>query len=444
MAIALTVLEGTSPGIGACLLLEYEGKRLLLDCGYDDSETAGRALSFPVAAKTIDSVVLSHGHLGHCGLLPVLAREGFTGKVHCTADTGKIAVLSMLEAALLQEEERQYWVSKDQPQRGAEPLYAEREVTACETLFDACEGGRRVPVDEHMTVEFFRAGHCPGSAFLKLDLHEGNRRRRLLCIGDMGAQANDLYADSVIDDSYDSLLLPAFRADRQEAGAVEKKLGEIIRLACEGEGNVLIPISSVDRRDAILQVIRNLSVSGQIPSIFVFLDSPVASRQCEALPLESRDSPVYICLRPIDTVDDSKSLNAIRGTAIFVAGSGRGGYGRIGHHLRKNLARPETALVLFGGQPGRLLDQSLDEGHKTLSIQGQEIEIRAQIHRLEDPGVHLDANAIHEWLTRVKYMPRRVWITHGPQEAKMRFRSILQGYGIANVEVPAAGEKILA
>ena len=441
MAIALTVLEETSPGIGACVLLEYEGKRLLLDCGYDDSEASGRSVSFPVPAGSIHAVVLSHGHLGHCGLLPVLVREGFAGKVYCTADTGKVATLGMLEAALLQAEEKQYWVSKGQSDRAAEPIYTESEVTACESFLTPCRAGERVPVDEYVTLEFLRAGHCPGSAFVKIDVRQGASSRKILYIGDAGTRNNALQAGSVVNDAYDAVLLPALRAARQDAGEIESGLGEIINRACEAEGNVLIPVSSIDRRDAILQAIQHLSARKRIPSVFVFLDSPIASRQCEVLPLEPRNSRVYVCLCPSDTVEDSKTLNTVQGGAIFIASSGKAGYGRIAFHLKRNLPRPEAALVLFGEQLGRLFGQSLGDGCKTLSIHGQEIEVKAQIHRLEDPTVHLDATAAAEWLARMKSMPQHTYIVHGTQEVKAHFCNALQGCGIPNVHMPAAGEK---
>lgn len=439
MAIAMRVLEESNAGIGACVLLEYGGKRILLDCGYDDSKMEGRRVFLPVPAGSVHAVVLSHGHLGHCGLLPLLAKEGFVGKVFCTADTGKIAMLSMLETALLQEEERQYWVSKGQPGRASEPLYTESEVTACQRLLAPCEFGERVAVDEYPTIEFFRAGHCPGSSFVEITLREGEHDRKLLYLGDMGARGNDLFSEPVIQDTYDHVILPAFRPVRQDAGEPEKKLAEIINQARQAEGNVLIPVSSIDRRDAILQAIRNVWAREQIPSVFAFLDSPIASRQCEALPLATDGAENYLCLRPIDTISDSKSLNQIRGTAVIIAGSGRGGYGRIGFHLKRNLARPETALVLFGKEAHRLLGQSLDEGRKTLTVQGQEIEIKAQIHRLEDPTVHLDAAVVKDWLARLESKPQSLCIAHGTQEAKTHFCHTMQDCGVANMHVPQVG-----
>ncbi len=442
MASALTVLEDRGRGIGASVLLEYEGRRLLLDCGYEDAEVSGQSPSLPIPADSVQAVVLSHGHLGHCGLLPVLVRGGFAGKVYCTEATGKIAMLSMLETALLQEEERQWWISKGRSQLGKEPAYTQEEVAACESLFAPYEFGESVSVDEHVTLEFFRAGHGPGSAFVKITLRQGTHPTKILYIGDMGAKGNDLYDEAVANDAYDHLILPAFTAARQDTEEMEKELADIINHTNEAGGNILIPVSSVDRRDAVLQAIRNVWDREQMPSIFAFLDSPVASRQCEALPLEADGSSNYLCLRPLDTMADSKELNTIRGTVIIIAGSGRGGYGRIGFHLRKNLARPETALVLFGKQADSLLGQSLDGCHKMLSIQGHDVEVRARIYRLDDPDVHLNATAVTEWLARAKARPRAVYITHGTLEARTQFRNILGSAGIPSVDMPATGQEV--
>jgi metallo-beta-lactamase family protein len=440
MAIALTVWEGSRPGLGACLLLEYEGKRLLLDCGYNEAAALTGALSFPVPADSIHALVLSHGHLGHCGLLPVLVRGGFAGKVHCTTDTHIMALLGMREVALLQQEEKQYWASRAQAE-ATEPLYTESEVTACQPLFAAQAFGAPVPVDEHLTLAFFRAGHCPGSAFVKMDFRQGDSRRKVLYVGDVGAGDSDLYAEPVTNDSYDGLLLPAFAA-RQEAGGVEEKLAGIINQTREAGGNVLIPVSSLDRRDAILRIIQNLSVCDRIPSVFVFLDSPVASAQCDILPWEPSGPAVYPCLRPIDTIAESKSLNPIQGTAVILAGASRGGYGRLGFHLKRNAGRPESAIVLFGAQPDRSLGRALAGDGRTLTVLGQTIEVKARVHRLADPTVHLTADGAAAWLGHLKSLPRHICLTHGTPAAQAELRRALQASGIPNVRLPRSGEQV--
>jgi len=439
MDITLTNLERIALGIGAGLLLEYDGGKLLLDCGYDDSQPFGgtwSSLGIPAAA--IHAVILSHGHLGHSGLLPVLVREGFRGKVYCTDECSSVATLGMREAALSQEP-KQYWALRE-PRLAPEPVYRESEVDACEPFFMRCRCREPVAIDEYATAEFFEAGHGPGSALVKIELRREDRRVKLLYVGDVGAAGNDLGSGPVIDDAYDHLFLPAFTATRHEAGKMQEKLAAIIKRACKAGGNVLIPVSSIDRRDAILQMIQNISEDPEMPSVFVFLDSPVAGKQCEEFPLKRGASEVYRCLRAMDTDESSKMLNSITGTVVIIAGSGKGGYGRIGFHLKKNAARPESAIVLFGAQPDRVLDQAL-RGGKTLPVFGEEVEVKARVYRLEDPFVHLDADAVIQWLGRVRSQPH-VHITHGGQQARAKFARTLRKCGVQNVHVPTPGERI--
>jgi len=441
MDITFTNLEQMAPGVGAGLLLEYYGRRLLLDCGYDDSQPFGgtwSSLGIPAAA--IHAVVLSHGHLGHCGLLPVLVREGFRGKVYCTTECSSVATFGMRETALSQEP-KQYWALRE-PQLAPEPVYRESEVDACEPFFAPYCCREPIAIDEYVTVEFFEAGHGPGSVFAKIELRRGDQRTKLLYIGGMGAVGNDLDSGPVIDDSYDHLFLPAFTAVRHGAGTMQEKLARIIKRACKAGGNILIPVSSIDRRDAILQMIQNISEDPEMPSVFVFLDSPVAGRQCEEFPLKPGASEVYRCLRPMDTDESSKMLNSITGTVVIIAGSGKGGYGRIGFHLKKNAARPASAIVLFGAQPDRALDQALRGGGRTLSVFGEEVEVKARVYRLDDPLVHLDAGVVIQWLSRMKPQPH-VHITHGGQQTKARFSRALRKAGIRDVYVPPVGEPIV-
>jgi len=439
MDIKFTNLERMAPGVGAGLLLEYDGRRLLLDCGYDDSQPFGgtwSSLGIPAAA--IHAVVLSHGHLGHSGLLPVLVREGFRGKVYCTAECSSVATFSMRETALSQEP-KQCWATK-KLQQAPEPIYRDSEVDACEPFFARCRCHEPVALDEYATAEFFEAGHGPGSAFVKIELRRGNSKTRLLYVGDVGAAGNDLDSGPVIGDSYDHLFLPAFTPVRHKAGKAEEKLAGIIKRACKAGGNVLIPVSSIDRRDAILQMIQGISEAPEMPGVFVFLDSPVAGKQCEEFPLTPGKTKTYCCLRPVDTDESSKMLNSITGTVVIIAGSGKGGYGRIGFHLKKNAARPESAIVLFGAQSDRALDQAL-RGGGTLCVFGEEVEVNARICRLDDPFVHLDAGAAIQWLGRMKPQPH-VHITHGGQQTKARFSRALRKAGIQNVHVPPAGERV--
>ena len=358
--------------------------------------------------------------------------------MYCTADSEQTAIFNMLETAITQAEEQKYMKSK-KLKDAKEPIYTDSEVENCSQLFATFKPHKKVLIDKNVAVNFFKAGHSPGSVFVKISFSEGKNIKKVLYIGDLGADENDLYAKPVISDSYDGLLLPACKAGEGDAKKTEKKLAQIINQTFKAGGNILIPASSIDRRDAILRLIRDLFSSGQIPRLFVFIDSAIASKQYQALPFDTTDTAKYPCIQLFDTVADSKCLNLIKGTAIIIAGSGKAGYGRILFHLKRNIARKECAIVLFGKQPDML---KLGGCRKTLSILGEKVQVKAKICRIEDPSVHLDSSAVARWLNKIKSIPQHIYITHGTPEAKAEFKKKLQHCGIKNVYVPSAGEKV--
>jgi metallo-beta-lactamase family protein len=438
----LTVLEDKVAGIGACSLLEHNGTKVLLDCGYCDSQVPMlKTTTFPVPAGTIDIVILTHGHLGHCGLLPILVRDGFTGNVYCTEDCQKIAMFSLLENSLLLEEEKQYWKSKN-PERAVEPLYSEQEVMACSSFFIACGYHKNVELSDDLTISFFNAGHSPGSALVKICLKDNGQEKNVLLAGDVGLRENDLNADEIIGDSYDALLLPACKVIEEEEESIGSKFAQIINQTDEAGGNVIIPAFSIDRRDAILNLLKDLLAAGEIPKLFAFVDSPIAGKQIETVPWGSDDSEVYPCIQIFDSVEGSKTLNQITGTVIIIAGFGRGGYGRIGFHLLRNICRPESAVVLFGNKRDHPIWKAYEKDEKTVSILDKEVQIKAKLLHLKDPSVHLDLSRVVDWLGLMKPPPGQIYITHGDPEAKNGFREILKKHGIKDVHVPQSGEQV--
>jgi len=350
-------------------------------------------------------------------------------------------MLNMLETALVQKEEQEYWQAKDSRQ-AAQPLYTEAEVEACRSRLSPCGFDSPVQVDQDLSIRFFRAGHGPGAALVALEARHGGDSRRLLYVGDVAAGEHDLYAEGVLAGSYDTVLVPASGVGRGGVEDPSAALAEVIRQAQEAVGNVLVLSSSIDRRDTILQVIRRLRADKQIPAVFVFLDTPMASRQRAEFPLCSKDTDTYGCIQAIDTVVDSKRLNQVTGTAIIMAGAGKGGHGRVGFHLRKNLPRPGCSIVLFGPQPEGSIGQRLAAGQKTISILGHKTPIKAKVHSLGDPAIHLDALTMAEWLGRMKPAPNRVCVVHGRPGSKTEFQQTLGRRHMSGVCVPPAGDRI--
>jgi len=436
MSLSLTVLERRTTGLAACLMLEYLGKRLLLDCGYDDSQAPAQPFSsFPIPASTLHSVILSHGHLGHCGLLPILVRQGFHGKVYCTRKTREIAIANMQEAALMQDEDARYWKEK-MPQNVTEPAYSEAEVLQCKSFFVPCKSHDQVQVGEDVTLRFFRAGHGMGSSFVQISLGKGPQLKKVLYIGDVGSEENDLYLKSVTEVQYDCVFLPAHKDIHEGVCDIRAELAQIINRTCETGGNILIPVFSMDHRNAVLKLIQNLSATHQIPSLFVFIDSPTAGIHSKSLLQNVRRPKKTLALTLIETVDDSKTLNWDEGTVIIIAGSSKGDQGRMQFHLKRNLTRPESAVVLLGEYShGTIWDQLLC-GNRKITILGEEIEANAQIHRLADRAMHLHAAEVVKWLGHLKPAPKRIYVTHGEDKVKTDFQQLLQQHIPCDVRVP--------
>lgn len=434
MGLSLTVLEQRTAGVAACSMLEFQGQRLLLDCGYDDSAVE-RHPSFPVRPDTINAVVLTHGHLGHCGLLPVLVRNGFKGKVYCSTKAQDIAIAGMQETALMQEEDSRYWTKKA-AKHAPEPVYSEAEVLRCKSRFETCRLHSPIPAGKDLTLRFFRAGHGTGSAFVQISIGKGPQTKRILHVGDVGCEANDLYLKSVVDVAYDCVCLPAFRDISERPGDIRDELARVINSTCESGGNILIPVFSMDRRNSALKMLQELSAADRIPSLFVFVDSPTAGIHSKPLLQNLRRLKQTLALKLIETVEESKSLNMLQGTAVIIAGSGKGDQGRMQFYLKRHLARPESAVILLGDSTRGTLWGQLERGDRKVTILGEEIEAKAQVHKLVDRMMHLPAADVVKWLGQLNPAPKCVAITHGEEKAKGEFLNSVKTHLSCDVKIP--------
>ena len=438
----LTVLENKTAGIGSCILLEHNNKKILFDCGQYYSQTpASEIPAFPVQAGDIDTIILTHGHLGHCGLLPVLVRDGFKGKVYCTENCKNIAMFSLLENALLQEEEKQYWKYKH-IERDIKPLYSEAEVNVCSPFFNVCDYHENIEISDGLSISFHNAGHSPGSALVKINLKDEDKQKNILLASDVGLKENDLNSDAILNENYNALLLPACVDKAEDEENIESKFANILNETLEAEGNIVIPVLSTDRRDAILELLEKLLAAGETRHLFACVDSPIAGKQIETLQQRLGDRKIYPCIQAYNLVEDSKELNSIRGTVIIISGYGRSGYGRIGMHLLKNINRPECSVVLFGDKHNHPLWRAIEKGEKTISILDRQVEIKAKIFHLNDPAIHWNSNSVLDWLQKIKSPPRHIYITHGQPEDKKSFHEVLEKNGNKEVKTLNSNKKI--
>ena len=441
---------------GSCYLVECGDKRILIDCGLYQG---GRELDdenrndFGFDPAGIDYLLLTHGHLDHCGRIPLLSRLGFRGKVISTSATRELARLVMLDSARIQEEEASYRDYKASKRRNrgerAEPLYNTIDALNCLDAFvdiaafekprDLCPGIRTT---------FYEAGHILGSACILLELEEGEVHRRLLFSGDLGYDGRAILPDPARPPQADVVVMESTYGDRlhKRLEPSIKELYQAINTTIDRGGNVLIPSFALERTQEILYYLREGIEQRVLPRhLQVFLDSPMAisatqifrrHRECFdeetwAVISAGRDPFALPGLRMIRDTTESIALKQVRG-AVIIAGSGMCTGGRIRHHLRHNLWRREASVVFVGYAAEGTLARQIIEGAGVVRVLQDEVEVNAEIHTIGGFSAHADQAELLKWHA-LTGNPERTFLVHGEEGAMQVLAGKLTG---AKVEMP--------
>jgi len=450
---------------GSCYLLEANGARLLIDCGlYQERELRGRNYEpFPFEVSSIDGVILTHGHLDHCGLIPKLVKEGFDGPVYCTAPSGEIAGIVMRDAAKIQAEDLAF-KRKRHAREGRtgphplEPIYTEEDADTAAGLMKPREYGAAFGVADGIEAAFHNAGHILGSASVRISVRDGDRFRSILFSGDIGRYNTPIICDPVGVTEADYVVVESTYGNRDHTpnADIPAALADVINRTSEAGGNLVIPSFAVERTQELLFHMSGLVREGRIPEIMVFLDSPMAVKVTEvfrkypelfdaesAALLERGQHPCdFPGLFMSRTVDESKAINRIRGTAVIIAGAGMCTGGRIKHHLKNNITRPESTILFIGYQAHGTLGRIIVDGARTIRIHGQEHPVRAKIERISGFSAHGDRSELQRWLASLQQSPRRTFITHGEPAAAEAFAGLLRDERGWETTVPAYGDTV--
>ncbi|HSL58739.1 MAG TPA: MBL fold metallo-hydrolase [Acidimicrobiales bacterium] len=431
-AAVLTFLGGAGTVTGSKTLVETGSARVLVDCGLFQGPKALRLQNWeplPVAADTIDAVVLTHAHLDHCGYLPRLVRSGFRGPVVCTPGTARLAAIVLTDSGRLQEEEADYanrmGYSKHHP---AEPLYTEAEAVASLTQIETVPFATPHEVVPGVGVTFRRAGHILGAASVHLELSES--ATRVVFSGDLGRSTHPLLlppepigpADAVITES-------TYGDDDRDEARVDDVIVDVVTGAASQGGVVVIPAFAVDRTEVVLWHLDRLVADGRIPDIPVFLDSPMACRALDVYRSEAANgSPevrpelhgveLYPSLQPtqVHTTEESKALNARRGPMIIVSASGMATGGRVIHHLAHRLRDPRNAVLLVGFQAPGTRGDALRRGAQRVKMLGRYQTVRARVASVE-LSAHADQADLLAWIATADPAPEMVYVNHGEPDA---------------------------
>jgi metallo-beta-lactamase family protein len=450
MSFKLRFLGAAQNVTGSCYFLNTAGVRLLVDCGiYQERNLKERNWGpFPVEPKSIDAVILTHGHLDHCGLLPKLVKEGFKGKIYCTRATKDIAKIVLLDSAKIQVEDAAFKKKRHELEgrRGPHPeipLYTDIDAQACFPLFSPVDYEIPVKIGNGLIVSFHDAGHILGSSMIKILVSEGNSgHRSIIFSGDVGRWNTPILRDPTLFEESDYIIVESTYGNRlhKDNATIPIELANIVTRTHSAGGNIVIPSFAVERTQELLYYLHDLLREDKIPHLLVFVDSPMAIRITEVFGRHQNlfDKETLEMIRqgehPCDfpglfmcrTMAESKAINHVRGTVIVIAGSGMCTGGRIKHHLINNISRAESTILFVGYQAKETLGRSILEGSKEVRILGQPCTVRARIQKINGFSAHADRDELAGWLSNLKRPPRHVFVTHGEPEAANSFASWLK------------------
>ncbi len=472
----LTFLGAAREVTGSSYLLEADGVRFLVDCGMfqggrEAHDKNRRAFSFD--PRTIDFVILTHAHIDHSGLLPRLIALGFKGRIYTTHATCDLLAVMLPDSAHIQEKEAEYQnlhrfrqgmakrdEARGQPARDMAPLYTVAQAQASLTRLNPVDYDLEIAPHPQVRCTFRDAGHILGSAIIEVWVGEGARRRKIVFSGDLGQPARPLLRDPTPIFDADYLLVESTYGNRDHKSmeATLDELVEVINDTIERKGgNVIIPAFAVGRTQDMLYLLADLTRQGRIPKLSVFVDSPMATaateitfRHMELLDAETHAlmgkhgvAAYFRKLNFVEDVEESKALDRITGGAVIISASGMCEAGRIKFHLRANLARRESTILITGFQAAGTFGRRLVDGAKRVRLLGEDIPVRADLYTLGGLSAHADRTALLAWLGHFRSKPRQVFVVHGEETVANGFAVDIKTQFGWDAMAPIPGQSVL-
>lgn len=429
---SLTFLGAAGTVTGSKHLLEFDGRRVLFDCGLFQGLKELRQRNWnplPVPGPSIDTVVLTHAHLDHCGYLPRLALQGFRGRVFCTPGTRDLCSLVLPDSANLQEEQahdaNKHHYTKHQP---ALPLYTSEDAARALALLQPLGYNRPMAVAPGIEVEFIDAGHLLGSAYARVKLANG---KTIVFGGDLGRYNRPILHDPSPVEAADVLLVESTYGNRTHIPDDNgQRLASIVNDTARRGGKLIIPSFAIGRVEEVLFWLKLLEDGKRIPVLPVYIDSPMAGRALQfyasrvnelemTVPPGSRGVGIFATARmtTIASVQQSKELVASQKPAIVIASSGMATGGRVLHHLEAALPSPKNTVLFVGYQSEGTRGRQLVDGAPLVRMKGREISVGARIEKLDSMSAHADGGEILRWLSGFKQPPSMTYLVHGEKGA---------------------------
>jgi metallo-beta-lactamase family protein len=451
---------------GSRYLVETGGVRLLIDCGlYQERELRSRNWDpFPVPPESIDAVLLTHAHLDHCGLLPKLVREGFSGPIHCTGPTAEIATIVLLDSAHLQEEDAEYKRRRHEREgrtgpHPVMPLYTTEDAEAVVPMFTTTGYEQTVQLAGDLQATYRDAGHILGASNISLSIKGNGGEKTIVFSGDVGRRDKPILQDPAVIEEADWVVIESTYGNRlhRDRREIDDALADIVTSTRKAGGNIVIPSFAVERAQELLYHLSALLREGRIPKMPIYVDSPMAIRVTDVFEhhpeyfddemmalIRRRESPFdFPGLRETRTVEQSKKIARHKGPAIIIAGSGMCTGGRIKYHLIENISRKESTILFVGYQAFGTLGRHIVEGTENVRILGQRHDVKARVAQIHGFSAHADRDELLAWLSELKKAPRHVFVTHGEPEAAEFFSDFVHRKTGWPASVPEYGHEVI-
>lgn len=447
---------------GSCYSVQTKQARVLVDCGLFQGGKKSEALNrAPVQANCkLDAVLLTHGHLDHTGRLPLLAKLGYEGPVFATPATIDMAALILRDSAKIQvaDNDRRNRRRMRAGEPVQEPLYGPEDAEAIITRLRPAPYQKPFPVAPGIHAIWAESGHMLGSASIQLLVEEDDRTKRVVFSGDIGPKCALMLREFEPFKEADLLFLESTYGGRDHRSFDETvaEFERIVIAAVQARGKILVPTFAVGRAQLMTLLLSQMFRSGKVKPFPIFLDSPMAieasniySRHVdlfdEEMRLYIRDRPLRADMKTMKmtvTADESRAINDAKGPCLVMAGAGMCNAGRIVHHLKANLWKPDTHVLIVGYQGHGSLGRRLVDGEKSVSIFGEKIAVKAQIHTLGGFSAHAGQKELLEWFSVVAPSKPRVVLTHGEDDQRGALAKLIQQRHRMKSALPALGEII--
>ena len=443
---------------GSLHVLEAAGKRILLDCGLFQGrreEAGAKNAKFPLPARDVDAVVLSHAHIDHAGRLPLLVKLGYTGPIYCTPATRDLCSIMLPDSGFIQEKDFAF-LTKRGVKTVTEPLYTAADATHVADHMVSVPYDRALDLAPGLRLTFTDAGHILGSASVLLEIDDVGTAKRLVFSGDIGRTGLPIIRDPRPPvGRVDVLIVESTYANKGHESVAEAQdlLAQCVNKVAKRGGKIFIPSFAVGRTQELVYELHGLARAGTIPKIPIYVDSPLAvnatdvfrlhpeafDRQ-ERLVRETDDLFRFPLVKYVRSVEESKALNELHGPAIIIAASGMAESGRILHHLRNGVGDHRNLVLFVGFQASYTMGHRLQSGEREVRILGEEVAVRAEVFSIGGYSAHADRGELRHWVEGLGEPPRRAFVVHGETEQTAAMAGLLQECRAGGVEIPTLGQ----